>query len=76
MWSIHLSASQEKEEDDCLLGRPKSSLFAFGLAQVLHNSRKNCLLKHLKYRASGQFWLKATAFVICPKQEPNPYFLS
>lgn len=40
MWSIHLSASQKKKEADRLLGQPKSMLFAFGLAQVFHNSRK------------------------------------
>lgn len=44
MWSIHLFASQKKkkkkEEADRLLGQPQSTLFAFGLAQVFHNSRK------------------------------------
>lgn len=41
MWSIHLFASQKKKEEaDRLLGQPQSTLFAFGLAQVFHNSRK------------------------------------
>lgn len=47
MWSIHLSASQKKKkkEADRLLGQPKSTLFAFGLAQVFHNGRKPAFFK-------------------------------
>jgi hypothetical protein len=70
-----LSASQKKGDCDHPLDGLNLSLFAFTLSQVLCNSGKTCFLSTWKDRPSGQFRLKATAFVIYHKQKPNLYFL-
>ena len=77
MWSIHLSASQKKKKRRLIVYWDSLNPRCLHLVWPRYSIMVENLpfLKHLKYRPSGQFRLKAAAFVICPKQEPNPYFL-